>query len=64
MFKKLKDFPRFINEVKGELKKVNWSSREELISATVIVIAAVAFLTIYISCIDMFLAKIIRYFLR
>ncbi len=64
MFKKIKDFPKFINEVHAELKKVSWSSREELMNAAVIVIIASVFLTAYIAGIDMILSKLIQNFLR
>jgi preprotein translocase subunit SecE len=64
MIKKIKNFPRFLKEVKGELKKVSWSTREELISAAFIVIVASIFLTIYIAGIDFILSNIIRYFLK
>ncbi|MCD6583200.1 MAG: preprotein translocase subunit SecE [Candidatus Omnitrophica bacterium] len=60
MFRQIKRFPRFLKEVREELKKVNWSSREELITATVVVIIASAVLTLYIAGIDIILTKIIQ----
>lgn len=64
MIGKLKKFPQFMNEVQGELKKVNWSTREELINATAVVIVVSTFLTVYIYGIDVLLSHIIRYFLK
>ena len=60
MFRQIKRFLRFLKEVREELKKVNWSSREELITATVVVIIASAILTLYIAGIDTILIKIIQ----
>jgi len=64
MFKRIKKFPRFLKEVREELKKVNWSSREELITATVVVIIASVILTLYIAGIDAILTKIIQGFFK
>ncbi|MCD6229133.1 MAG: preprotein translocase subunit SecE [Candidatus Omnitrophota bacterium] len=60
----MKKFPRFLKEVREELKKVNWSSREELITATVVVIIASVILTLYIAGIDAILTKIIQGFFK
>lgn len=64
MIKKIKKFPKFLREVKEELKKVNWSSREEVIGATFVVIVGAAFLTIYIALIDTGLSKLLQLFLK
>ena len=67
-FKKISQFPRkiprFLKEVRSELKKVSWSTREELMNATWVVILASALLTAYIAGIDVFLSKVIQYFLK
>ena len=59
-----KSIPRFLKEVRSELKKVSWSTREELMNATWIVILASALLTAYIAGIDILLSKVIHYFLK
>jgi len=64
MIKKLAKFPKFLREVKEELKKVNWSTREELIGATTIVIIGAAFLTTYIGLVDMGLSKLLQLLLK
>ena len=55
---------KFFSEVAGELKKVNWATRQELIDATWIVVVSSAVLGVFISVIDFglsrFLALIIR----
>lgn len=54
----------FTKEVKQELTKVSWSSREELIGATTVVITITAILTVFIGAIDLvlsgFLSRIFR----
>lgn len=64
MFKGIKRIPKFFKEIREELKKVNWSTRQELTGATVIVILASAFLTLYIFIIDKGLSKLVGEFLK
>jgi len=64
MFKKIKKFPQFLKEVKAELKKVNWSTKEEVFTATIVVIIVTAFLTLYIFGIDSIFTKLVEYLLR
>jgi len=49
----------FIREVKAELGKVAWSTREELMSSTIVVIVVTTILGIFIGLIDMFLSKLL-----
>jgi preprotein translocase subunit SecE len=54
----------FIKDVKSELGKVSWSTREELIGATFVVIA-ITFLTgLFIGLIDLLLSKILSLVFR
>ena len=55
---------KFFNEVKMELKKVSWSTRQELINSTIVVIAAVAVLSIFIGVCDLVLSNAINFILR
>jgi len=64
MIRKIKKFPQFLKEVKMELKKVNWSSKEELFTATIMVIIVTTILTLYIFGVDSVFTKLIEYFLR
>jgi len=64
MIKKLAKFPKFLREVKEELRKVNWSTREELIGATTIVIIGSVFFTTYIGLVDMGLSKLLQLLLK
>ncbi|MDD5618753.1 MAG: preprotein translocase subunit SecE [Candidatus Omnitrophica bacterium] len=56
--------PLFFKEVKQELKKVSWSSRDELLGATWVVIATTFFLAIYIGSIDFGLSKFLTMVLK
>ena len=47
----------FIREVKAELGKVAWSSRQELMDSTIIVIVITALMAAFIGAIDISLSK-------
>ena len=50
---------KFFSEVKIELTKVAWSTRQELIGATIAVMSITALLAVFIGIIDVFLSKIL-----
>ena len=56
MIKKVIDF---LKEVKIELTKVSWSSRQELIGSTTVVIVLTSLIAVFIFIIDSALAKIL-----
>ena len=64
MIKKLKKIPQFLTEVKEELKKVNWSSRQELIAAVIIFFITAGLLTAYIYGVDLGLSYAIQLILK
>jgi preprotein translocase subunit SecE len=49
----------FLKEVRGELNKVSWSSKEELLGATMVVIVITALMAIFIGIVDLLLSKIL-----
>jgi preprotein translocase subunit SecE len=55
MFDKIK---KFLKEVRFELSKVTWTTREELISSTMIVILVSIILSIFIGVIDLGLSNL------
>ncbi|MDP8230277.1 MAG: preprotein translocase subunit SecE [Candidatus Gorgyraea atricola] len=55
---------RFVAEVKVEMQKVSWSSKDELIGSTGIVIASTALLAIFIGIVDLILSRFINILLR
>jgi preprotein translocase subunit SecE len=44
--------PQFIREVRGELRKVAWPTRPEVINYSIIVLAAIVLLTAYVAALD------------
>jgi len=55
---------RFIKEVKVELGKVAWSTRQELIDSTIVVITVTALMAAFIGVVDIFLSKGLSLLLR
>ncbi|MBI2870143.1 MAG: preprotein translocase subunit SecE [Candidatus Omnitrophica bacterium] len=51
----------FVQEVRGELKKVSWSTREELVASTVVVIAATFLLAVFIGICDLVLSRVVGF---
>jgi len=49
----------FLKEVKAELGKVAWSTREELIASTLVVIVVTTILGVFIGLLDIFLSKLL-----
>ncbi len=43
---------QFLREVKGEMKKVSWPNRQELVSSTIVIIITVAIVVLYIGVVD------------
>lgn len=55
---------KFINETKIELGKVSWSTKDELIGSTTVVIVSLALLTIFIYICDVILSRVVNYLIR
>jgi len=55
---------KFVTEVKTELKKVAWQSRADLISSTLVVMASVAFLAIFIGICDFVFSRVVNTIMR
>lgn len=52
----------FIQECKAELEKVQWPTREEVVSSTVVVLITVAIFSTFLSLSDMFFVHILKWF--
>lgn len=50
----------FFKEVAREMKKVSWPSRKELVNYTAVVLATVAFFTVFFALVDLGISKLIR----
>jgi len=67
---KLANYPRkfraFLHDVRVEMKQVNWPSRQDVISTTVVVTVTVAFFGIYFFVVDSgfsyLIQRILKYF--
>ena len=51
---------QFLDDVRGELKKVTWPTKKELLSTTAVVIALVLLIAFYLGIVDLGLVKIIK----
>ncbi len=55
---------QFLHEVKVELKKVVFPSREELLGSTQVVIISVLIMSVFLGVIDFVLSRIVQALLR
>ena len=55
--RKLGDGRAFLSEVRSELKKVNWPSRKEVYSTTIVVIATSVFFGFYLWGLDIAMSR-------
>jgi preprotein translocase subunit SecE len=61
MIKKIKDF---ISEVRAEMQKVTWSTREELIGSTSVVLMTMLILSVFIGISDFAFSHFLSALLR
>ena len=54
----------FLKEVRGELGKVAWSTREEVLGSTFVVITITAILTLFIFVVDILLSRLLNLILK
>ena len=52
---------KFLRDVKGELVKVTWSTRDELVASTIVVIVSVVLLAVFIGVCDFVLVNAINF---
>ena len=50
----------FFNDVKLEMGKVSWSTKDELIGSTIVVIVSLAILSIFIGICDVVLSTVVN----
>jgi preprotein translocase subunit SecE len=53
-------FRNFVGECYGELRKVEWPTRRQLISATVVVLIAIAVVGAYLAVADFAFSRLVR----
>jgi preprotein translocase subunit SecE len=55
---------QFFREVKAEIRKITWPSRQEVKVLTVVVLIFVAFFTAFIGVVDLFLSRLFAFIAR
>lgn len=60
----IKKVTNFASEVRAEMQKVTWSTREELIGSTLVVLATMFILSSFIALADFVMSILVRVFLR
>ena len=55
---------QFITEVKVEMQKVSWSTKDELIGSTAVVIASTLLLAVFIGAVDIVLSRAIALIIK
>ncbi|MFA5085817.1 MAG: preprotein translocase subunit SecE [Candidatus Omnitrophota bacterium] len=62
--KAIENVKTFLNEVRAEMKKVSWSSRQELVASAWIVIVSVLVFTVILGFFDFSFSKIVHLILK
>ena len=60
----LRRVQQFFREVAAEFRRVNWPSRAEVTRSTVVVLAVVVILALYLGAVDVGLARIVEVILK
>lgn len=55
---------KFLSEVRQELHKVNWSTRQEVFSSTIVVITSTFLVAVFIGIVDLVFSKILSVVFR
>jgi len=55
---------KFLSDVKQEMSKVSWPSREELIGSTYVVVVLSGIIAVYIFALDTILSRILKLLLK
>lgn len=54
----------YLRGVRAEFRKISWPSRAEVISLTILVLAMVIVLTIYVGALDALFSRLLQYLIR
>ncbi len=55
---------RFLREVRGEVRKVTWPQKKEIIGSTVVVIISVGIMAVFLGLTDLVLQNLLTYVIR
>ena len=60
----LKRVKEFFEEVAGELRRVNWPSRQDVAASTAVVLVVVFVLAMYLGAVDVALSRLVGVILK
>jgi preprotein translocase subunit SecE len=55
---------QFLREVRAEMEKVTWPGRQEVQAATIVIIALVILLAVFIGAVDFVVSRVLGLFFR
>ena len=55
---------QFLREVRAEMEKVSWPGRQEVQAATIVIIALVVLLAVFIGAVDYVVSRVLGLFFR
>ncbi len=55
---------RFLRDVRGEVRKVTWPGKPEVIGSTVVVILSVGIMSVFLGLVDLLLRGLLGKFIR
>jgi preprotein translocase subunit SecE len=55
---------QFLREVRAEMEKVSWPGRQEVQAATIVIIALVVLLAVFIGAVDFVVSRVLGLFFR
>lgn len=55
---------RFLRDVRGEVRKVTWPGKQEVIGSTVVVILSVGIMSVFLGLVDLLLRGLLGYVIR
>jgi preprotein translocase subunit SecE len=55
---------KYLREVWGELKKVSWPQKKEIVASTVVVILCTFIIAFFLGIVDVALQKVLGYLIR
>ncbi|MDP8299280.1 MAG: preprotein translocase subunit SecE [Candidatus Tantalella remota] len=55
---------KFVGQVKSEMKKVAWPSRQELMTSTMVVLVSTLMLAVFIGLCDLVLSRVVNFLIR
>ena len=55
---------RFLRDVRGEVRKVTWPGKQEVIGSTVVVILSVGLMSVFLGLVDLLVRGLLGYVIR